>query len=96
LNDPLVLEQGSFCIPLDYQNSFSFQFQPKREKPKEIKNFEVPIFLSDQAAKDYHKIVEVSSDLLQNKIHPHINGTKHVAQIAIDAKMDLEIVKMCL
>jgi hypothetical protein len=51
INDPLTLEQGSFCIPLDYQNSFMFQFQTKNEKPPKVRDFDVPIFLDWETEK---------------------------------------------
>ena len=50
LNDPSVLEQGSFCIPLDFNNSFSFKFQASKEKPQDVRDFDVAIFKDVQSA----------------------------------------------
>jgi hypothetical protein len=69
VNDPNTVQQGSFCIPLDYQNSFTFQFQPKNEKPPEVRDFDVPIFINSCTEKDYQKTVDQTSDILQKKIH---------------------------
>lgn len=96
LNDPSVLEKGSFSVPFDYTNSFSFQFRPKKERPPEVKNHDVPIFLSVESMKGYQHLVDLTSDLLQQKIQPHIDGRKHVKQIAADCNMDLEIVRLCI
>ena len=96
VNDPLTLQQGSFCIPLDFQNSFTFQFQPKNEKPPEVRDFDVPIFLNSETEIGYQKTVDQTSDILQKKINNLIDGRKHVKRIANEANMDLEIVRMCI
>jgi hypothetical protein len=69
VNDPATVEQGSFCIPLDFQNSFTFQFQPKNEKPLEVRDHDVPIFIDSNTEKGYQKTVDQTSDILQKKIH---------------------------
>ncbi len=78
LNDPIVVDAGSFTLPLDLTNSFTFKFQTKKEKPQEVRNFDVPIFLNEEAEKNYFSIVELSSDLMQKRLKPLIDGVRHV------------------
>lgn len=59
-----MVEAGSFSLPLDCVNSFTFQFQPKREKPLAVRDFDVPLFVSAKAEKDYLNVVELTSDIL--------------------------------
>jgi len=92
----MVLEEGSFCIPFDQQNSFSFKFQTSREKPPEVRDFDVPIFLSPSTATGYNALVMETSDLLQKKLQPHIDGRKHVKLIARLAGVDVEVARMSL
>jgi hypothetical protein len=58
------LEQGSFSIPFDHTNSFTFHFKPKKEKPADVRNHDVPIFLGEEAMRGYASIVDISSDIL--------------------------------
>ena len=64
LNDPEAIDNGSFCIPLDYHNAFTFQFSTKHVKPAPVRNFDVPIFISSDSEAKYLKTVEITSDLI--------------------------------
>ncbi|CDW77344.1 nitrogen permease regulator 2-like protein [Stylonychia lemnae] len=96
LTCPESLERLSFCIPFDCQNSMVFKFQTKLEDPQIVRSFDVPIFKSLKIEKDYDKIVELTSDILQQRIRPLIDGKRHVKQISTDAKVDMEIVIQCI
>ena len=61
-----------------------------------VKAWEVPIFLSLEAEHGYNQVVEITSDIMQQKIRPLIDGKRHVKKIALEANMDIEIVKMCI
>ena len=59
-----------------------FQFQPKNEKPPQVRDFDVPIFIDWETEKEYQKTVDQTSDILQKKIRHLIDGRKHVKKIA--------------
>ncbi len=64
LKEKEVIERGSFCIPFDHLNAFTFHFSPKHIKPHEVKAWDVPIFLTEQTETEYAKIVDVTSDIM--------------------------------
>jgi len=64
LTTPQSLDELSFSIPFDNQNSMMFKYQTKLEKPQNVRSFDVPIFLSFKIEKDYDKVVELTSDIL--------------------------------
>ena len=57
ITDEKCLEEGSFCIPLDYVNAFTFKFQPKHKKPMKIRSYDVPIFVNEKVKQDYYEMV---------------------------------------
>lgn len=91
-----TLEQISFTLPFDYQNTFMFHFQMSLNKTIDIESYQVPIFQSPQLCKDYSKAVVSTSDILHSRICPYIDGQRHLKQIANLAEVDLDIVKMCI
>eukprot|EP00347_Sterkiella_histriomuscorum_P010984 403374190 len=100
LYDKLVSVQSihdiSFCLPFDYQNSFMFQFQCKHDDPQQVRTFDVPIFINLEIYNKYDEIVELTSDILQQKIRPLIDGKRHIKQISEDSKIDIDIVIQCI
>ena len=58
------IKDVSFCIPLDFQSAYSFKFQTKHDNPPEVRSFDVPVFLDEEAQKKYYSLVESTSDIL--------------------------------
>ena len=61
-----------------------------------MRHWDVPIFVDEKAEASYNQIIEITSDIMQQKIRSLIDGRRHVKQIAQDAQMDFEIVILCV
>ena len=89
----LDLNNYSEClIPIDEGNSIDIKLFPVRTPPSSnISVEDVPI-----AVVNLSDIIDVNWDPTMVKIVPYINGINSVAQIAVSARSDVELVQECI
>ena len=89
-----ILEQlnksGSCCIPIDDSTTIHLKVVPVKTEPPMVEEFSVPIMCTG------HKESSSDWDLATKQLLPYIDGFKHVAKIAAEADVDVNIVKVCI
>lgn len=82
---------GSCSIPIDDINIINLKVIHTNRSPNEVKPHEVPIFTVER-----NMILPNKWDLTTQQIIPFIDGFNHVAKIAAEADIDINIVKACI
>ncbi len=89
-----ILEQlnrsGSCCIPIDASTTIHLKVVPVKREPESVEEYSVPIMCAD------HKNNSNEWDLATKQLLPYIDGFRHVAKIAAEADVDVNIVKVCI
>ena len=89
-----ILEQinsyGSCLIPINDSTTIHLMVVPIKSEPGEVDDHMVPIMNIGYKERANHW------DLATQQLLPYIDGFKHVARIAAEGDMDINIVKVCI
>ncbi|XP_071959760.1 GATOR1 complex protein NPRL2-like [Antedon mediterranea] len=84
-------EHGKCSIPINDSNTIHLKIVPPMRDPPPVNEHQVPMFLRDKKSYDFN-----DWDLTTQQILPYIDGINHVQRIAVEADVDLNLVKTCL
>ncbi|XP_064633487.1 GATOR1 complex protein NPRL2-like [Lineus longissimus] len=84
-------QSGTCSVPVNDANHIHLKVIRDSKMPQEVEKHNVPIFMMDKSL-----IVASDWDLTTQQILPFIDGFNHVARIAVEADMDINIVKHCI
>ncbi|XP_033115443.1 GATOR complex protein NPRL2-like [Anneissia japonica] len=84
-------EHGKCSIPINDSNTIHLKIVPPMRDPPPVFEHQVPMFLKDKSSYDFN-----DWDLTTQQILPYIDGINHVQRIAVEADVDLNLVKTCL
>ena len=76
------------CVRVDDLNVLNLRLMPSEPTPPKVKAWDVPLLIRSLASPD-----EWTWDLVLQRMHPHIDGVKHVQRIAELADVEPKLVK---
>ncbi len=83
-------ESGSCCVPVNASTTIHLKVVPPRTEPGMVEEYSVPIICTK------HPVNSSDWDLATKQLFPYIDGFRHVAKIAAEADVDVNIVKVCI
>lgn len=81
-------EYGETCISVNDQHTLNLRLERLKAAPPNVKAWDVPLLIREPESP-----ARWTWDLTMERVHPHIDGTKHVQRIAEDADVELRLVK---
>ncbi|XP_030828296.1 GATOR complex protein NPRL2 [Strongylocentrotus purpuratus] len=84
-------EFGKCSVPINDSNTIHLKIVPPTKEPQSVLEHHVPMFL---CSKEHYE--NNQWDLTTQQILQYIDGVNHVQRIAVEADVDLNLVKICL
>ncbi|XP_052788910.1 GATOR complex protein NPRL2-like [Mya arenaria] len=84
-------QTGSCSLCLNSSCTVHLKVSPQIEDPKPVQDHDVPMFLSD-----FSRFTHTHWDLTTQQVLQYIDGYNHVAKIAAEADIEINLVKACL
>lgn len=86
-----INKDGSCSVRMGESCHIHLKVPPMIKNPQPVQNHDVPIFLKSKLALNH-----LHWDLTTQQILPYIDGFNHVAKIAAEADVEINLVKACL
>ncbi|KAK5121114.1 hypothetical protein LTR85_005598 [Meristemomyces frigidus] len=82
---------GETCVRIDDIHVLNLRLTPRRPAPSNVRAWNVPLLIRALPSPE-----EWTWDLTLQRIHPHIDGVKHIQRIADLADVELKLVKRAI